>query len=192
MNSENNTTGPRVRLDQFDPKQGLDRGKSKPVEILWYLFKMVFILSAFPWPQCVKHFILKAFGAEVGRGVVIKPRVNIHFPWKLSVGDYAWIGEECFILNFEPISIGPHACLSQRAFLCGGNHDFRSPNFEYRNRPITIGAGAWIGAQSFVAPGVTVGADAVVASGSVVTTSLAPNTVCSGNPCVEKSVRWKD
>ena len=192
MNKENSTDSPRVRLDQFDPHLGLDRGRSKAVEAIWYLFKMVFVLSAFPWPQSLKRFILRVFGANVGEGVVVKPRVNIHFPWKLSIGDHAWIGEECFILNFEPVSIGAHACLSQRSFLCGGNHDFRSQNFEYKNKPITIGAGAWIGAQTFIAPGVDVGTETVVASGSVVTKSLPSNKVCSGNPCQERSIRWKD
>ena len=192
MNSGNSTEESRVRLDAFDPKLGLDRGRSKPVEIIWYLTKLVFFLSAFPWPQGIKHFLLKCFGATIGTGVVIKPRVNIHFPWKLTVANHVWIGEECFILNFEPVTIGAHACLSQRTFLCGGNHDFRSPNFEYRNKPITIGSGSWIGAQSFISPGVEIGANTVVAAGSIVTKSLPVNAVCAGNPCEVKSARWKD
>ncbi|MDA9764219.1 MAG: WcaF family extracellular polysaccharide biosynthesis acetyltransferase [Opitutales bacterium] len=192
MNSEHSTEESKVRLDTFDPKSGLDRGRSKLVEIIWYLTKLVFFLSAFPWPRGLKHFLLRCFGAAIGMGVVIKPRVNIHFPWKLIVGDHAWIGEECFILNFEAVTIGAHACLSQRTFLCGGNHDFRSPSFEYRNKPITIGAGSWIGAQSFIGPGVNVGSNTVVAAGSIVTKSLPVNAVCAGNPCEVKSTRWKD
>lgn len=192
MNSENSTEESRVRLDTFDPKLGLDRGRSKLVEIIWYLTKWVFFLSAFPWPQGLKHFLLRCFGASIGAGVVIKPRVNIHFPWKLTVGDHVWIGEECFILNFETATLGANACLSQRTFLCGGNHDFRSPSFEYRNKPITIGTGSWIGAQSFISPGVEVGPNSVVAAGSIVTKSLPANAVCAGNPCEVKSTRWKD
>ncbi|MCB1119953.1 MAG: WcaF family extracellular polysaccharide biosynthesis acetyltransferase [Verrucomicrobiae bacterium] len=192
MKSEVEDYGTRMRLDTFDPQKGLDRGKSRFVEILWYLFKMAFILSAFPWPQKVKHGVLKMFGAKIGTGVVVKPRVNIHFPWKLILEDHCWVGEECFILNFEEIIVGAHACLSQRSFLCGGNHNFRTLDFEYRNGPITVKPGAWVGAQSFVGPGVTIGTDTVVAAGSIVTKSLPDNTVCSGNPCVVQSARWKD
>lgn len=192
MNTENSTDQTRVRLDKFDHQLGLDRGRSKLVEVTWYLTKIVFFLSALPWPQGLKRSILRSFGADIGIGVVFKPRVNIHFPWKLSVGEHAWIGEECFILNFERITIGAHACLSQRSFLCGGNHNFRSPNFEYRNGPITIKPGAWIGAQTFIGPGVEIGTDTVVAAGSIVTKSLPSNMICSGNPCVGKSNRWKD
>jgi putative colanic acid biosynthesis acetyltransferase WcaF len=131
------------------------------------------------------------FGASVGRGVYIKPRVNIHFPWKLTLHDHVWIGEEAFILNFEPVEIGRHGCVSQRAFLCTGNHDYRDPAMNYRNKPISIGPGAWVGAQCFVAPGVIIGEECVVNAGSVVVESLPPRMVCSGNPCVAVKPRWK-
>ena len=186
------STDTRMRLDQFDPSIGLDRGRSKFIEIIWYLVKISFFLSAFPWPQFIKRFWLKLFGCNVGNSPVIKPRVNIHFPWKLTLGDHCWIGEECFILNFEPITLGNHSCVSQRSFLCGGNHNFRSPQFEYRNGPITIEDGAWIGAQAFVGPNVTVGTDSVVTAGSVVTKSLPSNKICHGNPCVPIKPRWPD
>ena len=180
----------KVRLDKFNPRQGLDRGRSTSVEALWYLIKCLFFLSPWPFPSRFKCSVLKWFGARIGQGVVIKPRVNIHFPWKLSVGDFAWIGEEVFILNFEPVTIGAHCCLSQRAFLCTGNHDYRQPDFPYRNRPITIEDGAWVGAQSFVSPGVTLGCEAVIAAGSVVTHDQPAQMVCAGNPCVPVRQRW--
>ncbi len=180
----------RVRLDRFDPAGGFQRGRSRPVEVAWYLCKVVFFLSAWPWPSRWKAAVLRGFGARIGRGVVIKPRVNIHLPWRLVVGDHAWIGEEVCILNFEPVTIGAHACVSQRAFLCTGNHDFRDVTMPYRNGPITIGDGAWVGAQVFVAPGVEVGVEAVVTAGSVVTRSLPPAMVCSGHPCLPVKPRW--
>ena len=181
----------KTRLDQFDAEKGLDRGRSKAVEAVWYLLKCVFLLSALPWPMGVKAKLLRAFGAKIGNGVVIKPRVNVHFPWKLEVGDHAWIGEEVFILNFEPVKIGAQACISQRAFLCTGNHDYRDPQFSYRNAPITIGGGAWIGAGVFVGPGVEVGDEAVAAAGSVITRNVPANAVVAGNPASERGPRWK-
>lgn len=180
----------RVRIDLFDPTRGLDRGRPRLVEALWYLTKCFFFLSAFPWPRGLRVQLLRLFGARVGCGVYIKPRVNIHLPWKLEIGDYALVGEEVFILNFELVSIGSQACISQRVFLCTGNHDYRDLAMSYRNKPITIGDGAWVGAQSFVGPGVVIGDEAVVTAGSVVLKDLPAGIVCSGNPCVPIKQRW--
>ncbi len=171
-----------TRLDTFNPRKGLDRGRAPWVEALWYACKTLFFLSAVPWPSSFKAALLREFGARVGQGVVIKPRVNIHMPWKLSLGDHCWIGEEVFILNFEPVDVGAHACLSQRAFICTGNHDWRASDFAYRNAPIRIGQGAWVGAQAFVGPGVTMGDEAVLTAGSVATRDLPAGQVCGGNP----------
>ena len=180
----------RVRNDLFDARKGLDRGRSRVVEALWYLCKCVFFLTPLPMPSGFKCALLRWFGAEIGRGVYIKPRVNIHLPWKLHVGDFTSIGEEVFILNFEPVHLGAHCCISQRVFLCTGNHDYRAPEMPYRNRPITVEDGAWVGAQVFVAPGVTIGEDAVVTAGSVVVGNLTGGMVCAGNPCRPLKPRW--
>ena len=180
----------RVRLDKFDPACGLDRGASRGKEVAWYLTKCLFFLSPLPWPSAWKVWLLRSFGASVGTGVTIKPRVNIHFPWKLSVGDHCWIGEEAFLLNFEPIDLAGHVCISQRAFLCGGNHDYTDPAFRYRNGPIRIGHGAWVGAQAFVGPNVTIANQAVIVAGSIVTHDQPAAMVCRGNPCTAVKPRY--
>lgn len=181
----------KIDLSLFNPERGLDRAKPLIFEITWYLIKIVFFLSAFPWPNRVKTLILKFFGSKVGKGVVIKPRVNIHFPWKLVIGDNVWIGEEVFILNFEPLILGSNVCISQRAFLCGGNHDYRDKSFRYRNGPIKIREGAWVGAQSFVGPKVIIGEYCVITAGSVVTKDMPADMICRGNPCIPIKSRWK-
>ena len=181
----------RVRNDLFD-RGDLNRGRSPFVEAVWYLVKCFIFLSPLPYPGSLKCALLRLFGACIGRGVVLKPRINIHFPWKLTIGDYAWIGEEVFILNFEPVTIGSHCCISQRAFLCTGNHDYCRVEMPFRNRPISLGDGAWIGAQVFVGPEVTVGSETVVAAGSVVTRSLPPEMICGGNPCSPLRNRWNN
>lgn len=173
----------KIDLSKFNSRAGLDRGRSRFVEICWYIIKIIFFLSAIPWPNRIKRIILLVFGAQVGNGVIIKPRVNIHFPWKLSIGNNSWIGEEVFILNFEPISIGDNVCVSQRAFLCGGNHDYKEPTFRYRNGPIVLEDEAWVGAQTFIAPNVIIEKGAVVTAGSIVYQSQPADKVCSGNPC---------
>jgi putative colanic acid biosynthesis acetyltransferase WcaF len=172
----------KVRLDLFDSKNGLDRGASKTKEILWYFIKVLFFLSALPYTSNFKVILLRLFGAKIGTGLVLKPRVNIHFPWKLVIGDHVWIGEEAFLLNFEKLTIGNNVCISQRAFLCGGNHDYKVPSMPYRNGIITLQDGCWIGAASFIGPNVIIGTDTVISANSVVTKSLPENGVYSGNP----------
>jgi putative colanic acid biosynthesis acetyltransferase WcaF len=180
----------RVRNDLFDARLGLDRGRPFWIEACWYLCKCLLFLTPLPVPSIIKRSVLRSFGARIGQGVVIKPRVNIHFPWKLAIGDHTWIGEEVFLLNFEAITIGDQCCISQRAFLCTGNHDYRQPSMPYRNQPITVEHGAWVGAQVFVSPGVTIGSEAVIAAGSVVTKSQPAGAVCAGNPCTATRSRW--
>jgi putative colanic acid biosynthesis acetyltransferase WcaF len=192
MPAETRDMQTRVRLDQFNPAIGLKRARPLWIEALWYACKCLIFLSAVPWPSALKVRLLRMFGAQIGEGVVLKPRVNIHFPWKLQVGDHCWIGEGAWLLNLEPIVLGTQSCISQNAFLCTGNHDFRQPHMPYRNAPIDIGAGAWIAAQTFVGPGVTVGGDAVVLAGSVVLADLAPGGVYQGSPCVQVKRRWVD
>ncbi|UPK71955.1 WcaF family extracellular polysaccharide biosynthesis acetyltransferase [Chitinophaga filiformis] len=181
----------QVRLKEFNASEGLDRGAGKLKETCWYLVKMLFFLTAFPVPSGVKVRLLRLFGAKVGSGVVIKPRVNIHFPWKLEIGNDVWLGEEAYLLNFEPLVIGNNVCISQRAFLCGGNHNFRHPAMPYRNAPITLMDGCWVGACVFIGPGVTVGTDTVITAGSVVTASVAQNGIFKGNPLAFVSERWR-
>ena len=105
----------------------------------------MFFKTFIPWPSYLKVILLRFFGASVGKRVVLKPNINFHFPWNLSIGSDVWIGEEVFILNFSQVTIGSNVCISQRAFLCTGNHDFRDTAFSYRNAPIFLSSGCWVG-----------------------------------------------
>lgn len=179
-----------VRLDLFNSKIGLDRGASKAKEISWYFIKVLFFLSAIPYPSKFKVLLLRLFGAKIGKGLVIKPRVNIHFPWKLIIGNNVWIGEEAFLLNFELLTIGNSVCISQRVFICGGNHDYKDPKMPYKNGVIVLEDGSWVGASSFVGPDVKIGINTVVSAGSVVTKSLPVNCIYRGNPIQFIKNRW--
>jgi putative colanic acid biosynthesis acetyltransferase WcaF len=180
----------KVRLDLFDSSINFDRNATKLKFIFWYLLKTFFFLSAIPYPSSFKAFILRCFGAKVGVGLVLKPRVNIHFPWKLEVGNNVWIGEEVCILNFENIVIGSNVCISQRAFLCGGNHNYNFPTMPYRNGSIFLNDGCWIGASSFLGPNITIGVNTVVSAYSFVSKSLEGNSIYSGNPAIFIKSRW--
>ena len=148
------------------------------------LMRCMFFLNAFPWPTCLRVLLLRLFGARIGRGAVIRSRVNIWLPWRLELGDHVWLGEEVFLLNLAPVCIGSNVCISQRAFLCTGSHDWSDPHFGLVTKPIRIEDGVWICANVFVGPGVTIGRNAVVTAGSVVTRDLPPDMISSGNPCV--------
>lgn len=180
----NSSDGPplEVRLDRFNKKIGLNRGKPFWYEAIWYLVKCVFFLSPWPWPMAFKRWLLICFGAKIGCKLVLRPRVNFHMPWKLIIGDHCWIGEGCEFLNFEPITLEDHVALGHRVYLAAGNHDFTDHTMSYRNAPITIERGTWIASCAFIGPGITVGQHCFVAAGSVLTRSVPPWSVVSGNP----------
>ena len=159
-----------------------DRGASRVKEMLWVFVKCVFFQTPWPWPSALRVALLRAFGARIGEGVVVRSQVNITFPWRLSVGDYVWFGEEVVVLSLAPVTIESHVCLSQRAFLCTGSHDFRSENFELIVKPITVRERSWIAAQVFIAPGVEIGAGSMVAAGSIVLENVPPKALVRGNP----------
>ncbi len=126
--------------------------------------------------------LLRLFGAQIGKGVVIKPGVNIKYPWKLSIGDYSWIGEKVWIDNLDQVTIGRHCCLSQEAMLLIGNHNYKLPTFDLMVAPITLEDGVWIGARSIVTGGVTCQSHSVLAINSVASLNLHQNGIYRGNP----------
>lgn len=161
---------------------GFDRGASRGKELAWWLVKCFFFQTPWPWPSSLRVAWLRFFGAHIGRGVVIRGNVNITFPWRLIMGDHVWIGEEVTILSLAPVTIESHVCISQRAFLCAGSHDFSTSSFALKTAPITVRAGCWIAAQAFVALGVEIGSRSMVSAGSVVTKNVPPDVIVHGNP----------
>ncbi|PWU09097.1 MAG: colanic acid biosynthesis acetyltransferase WcaF [Verrucomicrobia bacterium] len=159
-----------------------DRGAGRVKEVLWILTNQLLFQWCPVKLSALKCWVLRRFGARVGQGVVVKPQVKITFPWKLTLGNNVWLGEECWLLNLAPITIGDDVCISQRAFLCTGNHDYTRTTFDLITRPVTIEEGAWIGAAAWVGPGVRVGSHAVLAAGSVATQELEAYGVYQGNP----------
>jgi putative colanic acid biosynthesis acetyltransferase WcaF len=168
-------------LSKFQNKD-FSRGAPAWKEGLWWVVRSLLFAPWLPIPSLLKVAALRAFGAKVGQGVVIRGRVNITFPWRVEIGDHVWIGEEVLILSLAPVVISSHVCISQRAFLCTGSHDFSKESFDLIHRPVTIGEGCWIGAQSFVGPGVTLKQNTVCAAGAVVVKNAGPYELIGGNP----------
>jgi putative colanic acid biosynthesis acetyltransferase WcaF len=159
-----------------------DRGAPWWKEAVWILVRFLFFQNAFPWPSRLRCALLRLFGAKIGRGVMIRTNVNISFPWRLTIGDHVWIGEDVGILTLAPVTIESNVCISQRTYLCTGSHDFRREDFKLQVAPITVREGGWIAATSFIAPGIEIGSGAIVSAGSVVFANVAPRTFVRGNP----------
>lgn len=157
-----------------------------PVKILlWYLVLNAFFMNRFFPFMGIKRALLRIFGAQVGKGLIIKPRVNIKYPWNLAIGDHVWIGEEVWIDNLDKVSLGNHVCLSQGAFILSGNHDYKKVTFDLMTLPIILEEGVWIGAKAIVVQGVKCGSHAVLGVGSVATADLDPYTIYQGIPATK-------
>ena len=153
--------------------------------VLWYFTNVLFFLN--PWfpISSFKVFLLKIFGAKVGKGVIIKPSVNIKYPWRLKIGNYVWIGENAWIDNLADVEIEDNVSISQGAMLLCGNHNYKKSTFDLITGEIKLEDGVWIGAKSIVAPGVTCKSHSILAVNSVATKDLEEYTIYQGNPAVK-------
>ncbi len=160
-------------------------GKNVLVRMLWYFTNAFFFINPLNPINSIRIFLLKIFGAKLGKGVVIKPAVNIKYPWKLEIGDNTWIGEKVWIDNLDFIKIGNNVSISQGAMLLCGNHNYKKSTFDLITEEIIIEDGAWIGAYSIVTPGTICKSHSVLAVNSVSGKVLEEYTIYKGNPAVE-------
>ena len=165
------------------------RGRSGVVVMLWQAVQA----TVFAWsPQPAygwRRWLLRLFGANVGKGVIIRQTARVTYPWKVSLGDHCWIGDHAEIYSLAPIVIGRNSVVSQRSYLCAGTHNHHDVAFPLVGKPITVGDQVWIATDCFVAPGVRIGRGAIVAARSTVLTDIAEAAVVAGNPAVFKKYR---
>jgi putative colanic acid biosynthesis acetyltransferase WcaF len=159
-------------------------GASLLQQLLWFFVGDALVRTRLIPLSSFKVWILRRFGATIGQGVRLKPGVRVKFPWRLTIGDHCWIGENTWFDNLAPITLADHVCISQDVYLCTGNHDWSDPHFKLITRSIHIERGSWLGARSSIAPGVTIGEGAVLCLGSVAVRSLDPMIIYSGNPAI--------
>lgn len=165
-----------VRNDLFTPGD-FDRGASFLKEVAWQFIKIWFFLSPWPWPSRIKASLLRLFGAKVGKGLVMRNRVNIHMPWKLTIGDHCWIGERSEILNLEPVTFEDHVSLGHDVYIAAASHSIRSRTMAYANKPILIKRGTWVATRTMIGAGVTVGENCVIGAGSTVLRDVPDNSL---------------
>lgn len=148
----------------------------------WTVF-LFFRFSPRPFHRW-RAFLLRLFGAKVGRGVHVYPKARIWAPWNLVLEDECGVSNGAILYSMGKITVGKRAVISQNAHLCAGTHDFTQRGFPLVTRPIHIGSQAWIAAEAFIHPGITIGEGAVIGARAVVTKDMPAWTVCSGHPCV--------
>lgn len=151
---------------------------------IWFFVNVLFLINPLNPISGIKVFVLRLFGAKVGKGVTIKPGVNVKYPWLLEIGDYVWIGEKVWIDNLAKVTIGDNVCVSQEAMLLCGNHNYKKSSFDLIIGKIVLNEGSWVGAKSVVCPGVTLNSHAILTVGSVATKDLDADSIHQGNPAV--------
>ena len=129
-----------------------------------------------------RRFLLRLFGANIGAGVLVRPTVTVTYPWKLSIGDHAWIGDHVTLYTLGPISVGDNAVISQHAYLCAASHDYSRVDFPIFAVAVCIERECWIATDVYIAPGCTIGAGSVIGARSSVFRNVPPGVVCTGSP----------
>lgn len=151
------------------------------VQIWWFVQGALFSCS----PQFMygwRAFLLRCFGAKIGKKVIIRPTVRVTYPWKLKIGDYSWIGDHVELYTLGSITIGKNSVVSQKSYLCTGSHDHRSELFDIYQKPIVIEDEVWVATDVYVAPGVTIGRGAVIGARSSVFNDMPSGMICVGHP----------
>jgi putative colanic acid biosynthesis acetyltransferase WcaF len=153
--------------------------------ILWYYTNTLFFKTGWLPISAFKVFLLRLFGAKVGNNVIIKPYVNIKYPWLLSIANNTWIGEHAWIDNLVMVTIGNNVCISQGAMLQTGSHDYKKTSFDLITGNIIIEDGVWIGCGAIINKGITAGSHSILTSGSIATKNLEPYYIYQGNPAIK-------
>jgi putative colanic acid biosynthesis acetyltransferase WcaF len=170
-----------VQLKHYD-NSWYHPGGSLLKRSLWFFVGQPLVRCSWIPSSAMRVFLLRAFGAQIGSGVVIKPSVDVKYPWHLVIGDDCWIGEHAWIDNLTTVRLGNNVCVSQGAYFCTGNHDWSDPFFALMIAPIQLAEGAWAGAKCILTPGATLGRGAIAAAGAVVSGSIPDFEIHAGNP----------
>lgn len=160
------------------------RGRSAFMVQLWWLVQS----SLFAWsPQFMygwRAWLLRLFGARIGKNVLVRSSARITYPWKLEIGDFSWVGDDVNLYTLGEIKIGSHTVISQRSYVCTGSHDFKKVAFDIYALSISIGDQVWIASDVFISPGVTIGHGTVIGARSTVHHNLPDGKICYGNPAI--------
>ncbi|AFZ08085.1 hypothetical protein Osc7112_3739 [Oscillatoria nigro-viridis PCC 7112] len=182
-NRANTLTGESLVDLRLYNQSKFDRGKPGWLILLWWFVQAIaFPLTPHPL-NSIRSWLLRLFGAKIGRGVLIRPTARFTYPWKIAIGDYSWIGDDVVLYSLDRIAIGQHCVISQKSYLCTGTHDSQDPAFSLITASIIIHNGVWIAADCFIGPGVEIGANALIGARSSVFKNMPAGFICTGTPC---------
>ncbi len=158
------------------------RGKSKlSVQLWWIIQDTIFCWS----PQILykwRVFLLRLFGAQIGKDVKIRSSAKITYPWKVKIGDYSWIGDDCVLYSLGDITIGDHVAIAHKVYINTGGHLYQKKAFDIFSKPIHIEDECWITNDVYIAPGVTIGKGTIISARSSVLKDLPAGKICVGTP----------
>lgn len=181
---------PFVDLSQYD-QSNFDRGRPGWLILIWWLVQAIAFPLSFHNFSSFRCWLLKLFGAKIGKGVVIRPTARFTYPWRVEIGDYSWVGDNVVFYSLDWIRIGRHCIISQKSYLCTGTHNLQDPAFGLKTAAVTVGNGVWIATDCFIGPGVEIGANAVIGARSSVFSHMPAGQVCWGTPCRPHHQRLK-
>lgn len=168
-------------LSSFSLPPGF-RGRPGWYVQLWWIIQATLFATTPQFMYGWRRLLLRVFGAKIGIGVIIRPSVKVTFPWKVSIGDNSWIGDDVTLYSLGKINIGKNVVISQKSYLCTGSHEYTKPRFDIFALPISIEDECWLATDVFVSPGITIGSGTIVGSRSSVFHDLPAMTVCVGTP----------
>lgn len=158
------------------------RGRNVFVVQLWWIVQGTFFRMSPQFLYGFRNFLLRLFGAKIGKKVIIRPTVRITYPWKVSIGDYSWIGDDVVLYSLGEIEIGKNVVISQKSYICSASHDYLKSDFPIFAKKSTIEDECWLATDVFVSPGITIGEGSVIGSRSSVYKDIPSNKVCVGSP----------
>ncbi|WP_405611277.1 putative colanic acid biosynthesis acetyltransferase [Polaribacter sp. Asnod1-A03] len=158
------------------------RGRNAFVVQLWWIVQSVFFKNSPQFMYGFRNFLLRFFGAKIGRNVIIRPTVRVTYPWRVSIGDYCQIGDDVVLYSLGEIEIGNNTVVSQKSYICAASHDYKKSTFNIFSKKVTIKDQCWLATDVFVGPGVTIERGTVVGARSSVYKDLPAYKVCNGNP----------
>lgn len=160
------------------------RGKSKITVQLWWIVQgTLFALSPqffYGW----RRFLLRSFGAKIGKGVLLRSTVKVTYPWNIEIGDYSWIGEDNVLYSLGKIKIGSNVALAHKVYINTGGHEYDKISFDIFCEPVVIEDECWLTNDVYVAPGVTIGKGSIIAARSSVLKSMPRGKICVGTPAI--------
>lgn len=178
----------KIQLHKKFNKGDFKIGVSSFKLVLWYFTSVILFKSGLMPFSSILVFLLRLFGSKIGKDVRIKPGIHIKYPWKLEIGDHSWLAD-CYIENLDWITIGRNCCISQKAMLMTGNHNYKKVSFDLLTKPIILEDGVWVGACATVGPGVILYSHSVLSLGSVATKNLEAYSIYQGNPALKVNTR---